>query len=219
MTRLRSLLSRSRIGIVLLVLLQFLFALFFLWDMLTSLLRIPIAPMSWQLREMAEVGAAFGLMAGVFVGAHTLWQLVDDRNRAEVARDDAARRLRRASTAFQALMEERFAEWDLTAAERDVAHFALKGLSLSQIAAMRNTSEGTVKTQTNAIYRKAGVSGRPQFLSVFIEDLLMDDSVSGAGAGQADGQKGKGKAGQERAGLDLEGRELDGKGRLVAVAS
>jgi DNA-binding NarL/FixJ family response regulator len=45
-------------------------------------------------------------------------------------------------------------------------------MSIAEIATLRNTSEGTVKAQTNAIYRKAGVSGRPQLLSVFIDDLL-----------------------------------------------
>ena len=33
-------------------------------------------------------------------------------------------------------------------------------------------NEGTVKAQTAAIYRKAGVSGRPQLLSLFIDDLM-----------------------------------------------
>ena len=32
-----------------------------------------------------------------------------------------------------------------------------------------------MKAQTNAIYRKAGVSGRPQLLSLFIDDLMRDD--------------------------------------------
>lgn len=166
-------LSRSRVGLALLVVVQLAFALFFLWDMLTSLLLIPTRPLSWELREMVEVGAAIGLIAGVFLGAYTFWQLVGERNRAETARALAEMRLRRASSAFHALLEERFTEWELTPAERDVALFALKGLSLAQIAQLRDTSEGTVKTQTNAIYRKAGVSGRPQFLSLFIEDLLM----------------------------------------------
>ena len=70
------------------------------------------------------------------------------------------------------LLEEKFDTWGLTAAERDVALFAIKGLSLTDIASVRNTSEGTVKAQTNAIYRKAGVSGRPQLLSLFIDDLM-----------------------------------------------
>jgi len=70
------------------------------------------------------------------------------------------------------LLEEKFDIWALTAAERDVALFSIKGLSTAEIAALRDTSEGTVKAQTNAIYRKAGVSGRPQLLSLFIEDLM-----------------------------------------------
>ena len=55
-----------------------------------------------------------------------------------------------------------------------MALFSVKGLSTQQIAEMRNTSEGTVKAQTNAIYRKADVSGRPQLLSLFIDDLMND---------------------------------------------
>ncbi len=51
---------------------------------------------------------------------------------------------------------------------------SIKGLSTADIANLRNTSEGTVKAQTNAIYRKAGVSGRPQLLSLFIDELMTD---------------------------------------------
>jgi DNA-binding CsgD family transcriptional regulator len=79
------------------------------------------------------------------------------------------------------IMAERFDEWGLTPAERDVALFAIKGLSIADIAQLRSTSEGTVKAQTAAIYRKAGVSGRSQLLSLFIEDL-MDGGVSGKAA-------------------------------------
>ena len=74
------------------------------------------------------------------------------------------------------LLQERFDDWGLTPAEQDVALFAIKGMSTQEIAALRSTSEGTVKAQTNAIYRKAGVSGRPQLLSLFIEDLMDDDA-------------------------------------------
>jgi DNA-binding CsgD family transcriptional regulator len=77
------------------------------------------------------------------------------------------------------LLADRFADWGLTPAERDVALFAIKGMSTAEIAALRNTSEGTVKAQTNAIYRKAGVTGRPQLLSLFIEDL-MGEGLPGA---------------------------------------
>ena len=58
-----------------------------------------------------------------------------------------------------------------------MAIFAIKGLKTHEIARLRQTSEGTVKAQCNAIYRKAGVSGRTQLLSVFIEDLMEDGPV------------------------------------------
>lgn len=169
----RFLLSRSPLGLVVLVLAQLVCLAVFSWDLLTSLLRIPVRPMAWELRELMDMGATLGLMAGFVLGAVTLWRVVRERNHAEAARDRAETQLRRASTAFRSLLDERFGEWELTPAERDVALFALKGLSLAEIAALRDTTEGTVKTQTNAIYRKAGVTGRPQFLSLFIEDLLL----------------------------------------------
>jgi DNA-binding CsgD family transcriptional regulator len=73
------------------------------------------------------------------------------------------------------LLEQSFTQWSLTPAERDVAFFVLKGFSTTEIAGFRNTSEGTVKAQTNAIYRKAGVTGRGQLMSLFIDDLIADN--------------------------------------------
>ena len=69
-------------------------------------------------------------------------------------------------------MNEHFDTWGLTPAERDVALFAIKGFSTQDMANLRGVSEGTIKAQTAAIYRKAGVSGRPQLLSLFIDNLI-----------------------------------------------
>ena len=145
------------------------FTLVFVWDLLSGLLGLRTAPISWQTRELLEIGAAIGLLIGLVMGARLLM-------RAQRRTAQAEAQLRVASGAFMELLDERFEHWALTPAERDVALFAIKGLSLQDIAALRETSEGTVKAQTNAIYRKAGVSGRPQLLSLFIEDL-MDDAL------------------------------------------
>jgi DNA-binding CsgD family transcriptional regulator len=140
-------------------------AVFFVSDILLSALGVPVAPVPWRFREFIEIGAAFGLILGVGLSALLV--------RASLARTRTVERaLQAASGAFMDLVEDRFGEWGFTPAERDVALFALKGFSIAEIAALRDTSEGTVKAQTNAIYRKAGVSGRPQFLSLFVEDLM-----------------------------------------------
>ena len=149
---------------------QALCAFFFVSDILSSFFGFQTAPISWEMRELLEIGAAVGLILGVVLGGLMLRRALQDRHTAE-------EQLRRASGAFMDLLQERFAEWGLTPSERDVALFAIKGMSTAEIAALRTTSEGTVKAQTNAIYRKAGVSGRSQLLSLFIEDLMRDDGA------------------------------------------
>ncbi|HGG06004.1 MAG TPA: helix-turn-helix transcriptional regulator [Aliiroseovarius sp.] len=132
---------------------------------MSSVFGLRTTPITWQSRELIEVGAAIGLILGLVLGAIALHR-TSARN--QVVEDQ----LRAASGAFMDLLEERFDEWKLTPAERDVALFAIKGLSTQEIAGLRETSEGTVKAQTNAIYRKAKVTGRPQLLSQFIDDLM-----------------------------------------------
>jgi len=145
--------------------LQLLCAVFFVSDIVFSVLGIPINPVPWRYQEVMEIAAALGLVSAVVLSAILL-------RRARRRTREVEQTLRVASGAFMELVEEHFTEWGFTPAERDVALFALKGMSLTEIAQLRATSEGTVKAQTNAIYRKAGVTGRPQFLSLFVEDLM-----------------------------------------------
>ncbi len=161
----------SRFWIIIAILIVQVFsAVFFIGDILSSYLPVWSEPLPWQIRELLEVSAAIGLTIGVGFGLISLWRVDRHRRMAE-------ERLRRASSVFSALLLERFREWRLTPAEADVALFAIKGLSTAEIATLRGTSEGTIKAQTNAIYRKAGVSNRPQLLSLFIDDLMRDDLV------------------------------------------
>ena len=154
-------------------------AIVFVSDVFSSIIGFESSALSWEMREILEISAALGLIAGAVLGWLAMKRMVDDRNTAQ-------ERLRRASGAFLDLLEERFAEWNLTPAERDVALFAIKGMSTAEISVLRTTSEGTVKAQTNAIYRKAGVSGRSQLLSLFIDDLMRDEgAVRRAAQGQS----------------------------------
>jgi DNA-binding NarL/FixJ family response regulator len=88
--------------------------------------------------------------------------------------------LKAASGAFAELLELHFESWSLTASERDVALLAIKGFGIADIAELRNTKEGTIKAQLNAIYKKAEVTGRPQLISLFVEELMGGPLPAGA---------------------------------------
>ena len=150
-----------------LLVVQLICAIVFLFDIVALLLNLPVPPLEWQMREIIEILAALGLVLGVVGSTVALSSAQRRTERAEQS-------LRAANGAFIELLEDRFERWALTPAERDVALFAIKGMSTAEIASLRSTSEGTVKAQTNAIYRKAGVSGRPQLLSIFIDDLMAE---------------------------------------------
>jgi DNA-binding CsgD family transcriptional regulator len=156
--------TRAAAFLVILII-QALCALVFVLEILLSIVGIYPAPLSWSMRELMEMGAAVGLLLGLGFGAALVLRSFRDLHRAEA-------RLEKASAAFVDLLNARFDEWGLTEAERDVAMFAIKGLSVQEMARLRATTEGTVKSQTAAIYRKANVSGRPQLLSLFIEDMM-----------------------------------------------
>lgn len=69
-------------------------------------------------------------------------------------------------------INEQFSRWNLTDAEREVALLLLKGLSTKEIAAVRATSERTIREQARSIYAKSGLTGRAALSAFFLEDLL-----------------------------------------------
>jgi DNA-binding CsgD family transcriptional regulator len=149
-----------------LVVVQVLGGSYFLWEILASILGLPTIPLRWQLREFVEIGASLGLILGAIMGV----QLARGATR-ETRRATTARRL--TAGEFSAVVEDFFANLALTPAETEVAWFLLKGMSLTEIAQLRDTAAGTVKAQCTAIYRKAGVSGKSQLFSSMVEDVLM----------------------------------------------
>ena len=69
-------------------------------------------------------------------------------------------------------IQAQFSRWNLTEAESEVALLLLKGLSLKEIAAVRATTERTVRAQARSLYSKAGLTGRASLSAFFLEDLL-----------------------------------------------
>jgi DNA-binding CsgD family transcriptional regulator len=147
-----------------LLLFQAICTIFFIYDVSFDLERNGLASI-FTFEMLPEVAATAGLVVGMLF---ELRLLMSQRRR----QADMAKGLSVAAGALDALMQGYFDEWALTPAERDVATFIIKGFSIAEIAQMRDSAEGTVKTHLNAIYRKAGVAGRAQLVSLLVEDLF-----------------------------------------------
>jgi DNA-binding NarL/FixJ family response regulator len=70
------------------------------------------------------------------------------------------------------LIDQQFGLWQLSQSEKDVAILLIKGLSMKEIADIRQTQEKTVRTQATTIYKKSGLSGRQELSAFFLEDIL-----------------------------------------------
>lgn len=144
------------------IVVQALTALFFLTDVATDFLN------DGRLEDFhmwLEALAAVALFAGV---AFLMIELRRVMNRLALL----DRSMRAARGEMADVIDNFFTEWRLTPSERDVALMVLKGIDNDEIARIRGTAPGTVRAQCTAIYGKAGVDGRAQLFSVFMEELL-----------------------------------------------
>ena len=132
-------------AIVVVVGLQCLCGLFFVYDLAATVFGWRTEPTSWSWIETLQILATIGLLLGMVLGGLYVRSLLVQRAR-------AAERLRAAAGEFHNLVQDRFAEWGLTPSERDVATFVLKGMSNQEIADLRQTSAGTIKAQTAALF-------------------------------------------------------------------
>ena len=126
--------------------------------------------------EMIVVGAAISLLVMLAIESRRL----ESSNRtlsASLSKVSAESSSWRAKTALhvQGLSDEidkQLTKWNLSTAEQEIALLILKGLSLKEVALLRNTSERTVRQQAQSIYQKAGLAGRIELSAFFLEDLL-----------------------------------------------
>ncbi len=170
-------------ALLLLIVVQMGCLAFFLWDALQDFKELPLG--EWlSVHLTLELLANMTLLAAILVEAHFLRRMLQRQSHAD-------RALSVASGALHDVMMRYFEDWSLTPSEADVATFTIKGFSIAEVATMRGSAEGTVKTQLNAIYRKSGLAGRSQLVSLLIEDLLHARSAPAAlrPYGQSDDDK------------------------------
>ncbi len=117
-----------------------------------------------------EGAVSVALVIGTIATILLMRQTIEENRRAVEA-------LSLAKGAFAEVMQRRFSAWDLSPAEAEVAMFLLKGLDAGEIADLRGSAQGTVRSQLAAVYRKSEVSNRTQFAAIFLDDL-MDGSAA-----------------------------------------
>jgi DNA-binding CsgD family transcriptional regulator len=171
------LLHRKATAMTIVVALQALAAMMFLADFASD-----VAEEGWTAHLLVEGAAAVALLVAVVVGAMQLRALVE-----QARQDELAVALSR--KAVGDLIQRRFAQWQLTAAEADVALFAVKGCDAAEIAGLRNAAVGTVRAQLTRVYAKAGVNSQSALVALFLDELI-DPAAINAAKGEADAATG-----------------------------
>lgn len=105
-----------------------------------------------------------------------LEQAEEELQRARDAAQDWQATVQSLSQGITDAITAQFVSWGLTSAEQEVGFLLLKGLSIHEVAAIRETSERTVRQQASEIYKKSGLSGRAQLSAFFLEDLFSNNN-------------------------------------------
>ena len=109
----------------------------------------------------------------VFAGVSmALLVAVRDLRRLRTQLDREERRNRTVSQGLADSVSALMDDWRMTSSEKDVAWLIIKGYRFSEIANLRGVKENTTRLQATAVYAKAGVSGRAEFVAEIIQSLL-----------------------------------------------
>lgn len=140
-------------------------SLFFIFNLLADvfLIRVPFIP--WEIQELLQILASFGLLSGVLVSVAILALSFRRMQKIEGQIEAAAGQ-------FQTHVDRQFEAWGLTPTERQIALLVIKGFSNSEVAGLRKSSESTVKSHLTSIFRKSGLNSRQQLVASVIEDLI-----------------------------------------------
>ncbi len=152
-----------------------------------SIFTLVVLDLAWDFAKgvpWVHVGTELAVLLIAAITAGLLWrQMLRERaaigqlkSDLVVAREESQhwrRQSRELLAGLGAAIKAKFEEWRLSDAESEVGLLLLKGLSLREIAELRETSERTVREQARSVYRKAGINGRASLSAYFLEDLLL----------------------------------------------
>jgi DNA-binding CsgD family transcriptional regulator len=144
---------------------------FFVVDVLADMFHVEIGA-NWIDHDVIELITTVFLALALAVLGLRIVKLLREHH-------DVQESVKVASGELLSVIYRRFEEWQLSPSENEIALLLIKGLSAQEIADMRNTRPGTVKSQSSMIYQKAGVRGRSELVAYFVEDLLAGESVTG----------------------------------------
>lgn len=133
--------------------------------------------------NLRHLGLDLGIaVASIVMAVFLVWRLSRDKDKIltlskekKILEEIAQKHLNKTKFVVEGLstyIDQEFTNWNLSNAEREVALLMIKGLSASEIAEIRASTEKTVRHQSTAVYKKAGVKGRGELQAYFLEDLL-----------------------------------------------
>ncbi|WP_135079905.1 helix-turn-helix transcriptional regulator [Terasakiella sp. SH-1] len=143
---------------------------FFLADVIADFFSIDIDT-TWFDHDTLERFSVLALSCALIVIGRQVYRLFKEHQQATDTVDVASGELLN-------VIERHFTQWGLSPSEREVALLLIKGLSTQEIADLRETKIGTVKSQTSSIYQKASLKGRNELVAYFVEDLLAGESLT-----------------------------------------
>jgi hypothetical protein len=109
----------------------------------------------------------FGTLA-LIVGFGLTWSHIARLRQAAVGDTATLRHLR---VDFDSLLHQRFANWDMSRAETDIALLLLRGLKITGITGKHNTRDGTIRAKLCTIFRTSGMNSRTELLAYLIKFL------------------------------------------------
>lgn len=126
---------------------------------------------------LAALFGVFYFIKGAFKLQHDLSDSLSENVKLKKDAEDWKAEAQKYIEGLSLSIDQQLSKWNLSAAEKEVALLLLKGLSLKEIAAIRNTTEKTARVQSISIYSKSGLAGRSELAAFFLEDLLQPQSI------------------------------------------